>query len=165
MLLIQHYCSSIFLLFKRACMKLTLKVACGSAFRTWLFIMHVYVRMGMWVMLCFVLYLLHWAVQLLQIVLCSALGEVLQDKSKKARGTTAGPVSSFSLVTYYILHLCFRLYINPVATNRVCWLFFSFSSFRDSFPFDQQFNILMRFIVDQTQTPNLKVSKAFTLKH
>uniref|UniRef100_A0A8C3VF96 Cytoplasmic linker associated protein 1 n=1 Tax=Catharus ustulatus TaxID=91951 RepID=A0A8C3VF96_CATUS len=27
---------------------------------------------------------------------------------------------------------------------------------RDSFPFDQQFNILMRFIVDQTQTPNLK---------
>uniref|UniRef100_A0A8C8SMS0 Cytoplasmic linker associated protein 1 n=1 Tax=Pelusios castaneus TaxID=367368 RepID=A0A8C8SMS0_9SAUR len=28
---------------------------------------------------------------------------------------------------------------------------------RDSFPFDQQFNILMRFIVDQTQTPNLKV--------
>uniref|UniRef100_A0A8C3MGG8 Uncharacterized protein n=1 Tax=Geospiza parvula TaxID=87175 RepID=A0A8C3MGG8_GEOPR len=29
---------------------------------------------------------------------------------------------------------------------------------RDSFPFDQQFNILMRFIVDQTQTPNLKVS-------
>uniref|UniRef100_A0A8C5JRH6 Cytoplasmic linker associated protein 1 n=1 Tax=Junco hyemalis TaxID=40217 RepID=A0A8C5JRH6_JUNHY len=29
---------------------------------------------------------------------------------------------------------------------------------RDSFPFDQQFNILMRFIVDQTQTPNLKVT-------
>uniref|UniRef100_A0A3B3Y6C1 TOG domain-containing protein n=1 Tax=Poecilia mexicana TaxID=48701 RepID=A0A3B3Y6C1_9TELE len=29
---------------------------------------------------------------------------------------------------------------------------------RESFPFDQQFNILMRFIVDQTQTPNLKVS-------
>uniref|UniRef100_A0A8D2LE92 Cytoplasmic linker associated protein 1 n=1 Tax=Varanus komodoensis TaxID=61221 RepID=A0A8D2LE92_VARKO len=28
---------------------------------------------------------------------------------------------------------------------------------RDSFPFDQQFNILVRFIVDQTQTPNLKV--------
>lgn len=28
---------------------------------------------------------------------------------------------------------------------------------RESFPFDQQFNILMRFIVDQTQTPNLKV--------
>uniref|UniRef100_A0A8C2AIZ2 Cytoplasmic linker associated protein 1 n=1 Tax=Cyprinus carpio TaxID=7962 RepID=A0A8C2AIZ2_CYPCA len=28
---------------------------------------------------------------------------------------------------------------------------------RDSFPYDQQFNILMRFIVDQTQTPNLKV--------
>ncbi|XP_074926404.1 CLIP-associating protein 1 isoform X2 [Chelonoidis abingdonii] len=31
---------------------------------------------------------------------------------------------------------------------------------RDSFPFDQQFNILMRFIVDQTQTPNLKVKVA-----
>uniref|UniRef100_A0A672ZVX1 Cytoplasmic linker associated protein 1a n=1 Tax=Sphaeramia orbicularis TaxID=375764 RepID=A0A672ZVX1_9TELE len=31
---------------------------------------------------------------------------------------------------------------------------------RESFPFDQQFNILMRFIVDQTQTPNLKVKVA-----
>ncbi|XP_069472830.1 CLIP-associating protein 1 isoform X29 [Ambystoma mexicanum] len=31
---------------------------------------------------------------------------------------------------------------------------------RDSFPFDQQFTILMRFIVDQTQTPNLKVKVA-----
>ncbi|KAJ8792261.1 hypothetical protein J1605_019953 [Eschrichtius robustus] len=31
---------------------------------------------------------------------------------------------------------------------------------QDSFPFDQQFNILMRFIVDQTQTPNLKVKVA-----
>uniref|UniRef100_A0A8C1PQB3 Cytoplasmic linker associated protein 1a n=1 Tax=Cyprinus carpio TaxID=7962 RepID=A0A8C1PQB3_CYPCA len=31
---------------------------------------------------------------------------------------------------------------------------------RLSFPFDQQFNILMRFIVDQTQTPNLKVKVA-----
>ncbi|XP_070586266.1 CLIP-associating protein 1 [Erythrolamprus reginae] len=31
---------------------------------------------------------------------------------------------------------------------------------RDSFAFDQQFNILMRFIVDQTQTPNLKVKVA-----
>uniref|UniRef100_A0A8C2IE41 Cytoplasmic linker associated protein 1 n=1 Tax=Cyprinus carpio TaxID=7962 RepID=A0A8C2IE41_CYPCA len=31
---------------------------------------------------------------------------------------------------------------------------------RDSFPYDQQFNILMRFIVDQTQTPNLKVKVA-----
>nr|XP_032817825.1 CLIP-associating protein 1 isoform X24 [Petromyzon marinus] len=31
---------------------------------------------------------------------------------------------------------------------------------RDSFQFDQQFNILMRFIVDQTQTPNLKVKVA-----
>uniref|UniRef100_A0A673NJ96 Uncharacterized protein n=1 Tax=Sinocyclocheilus rhinocerous TaxID=307959 RepID=A0A673NJ96_9TELE len=32
---------------------------------------------------------------------------------------------------------------------------------RDSFPYDQQFNILMRFIVDQTQTPNLKVGPVF----
>ncbi|XP_019629940.1 PREDICTED: CLIP-associating protein 1-B-like isoform X12 [Branchiostoma belcheri] len=31
---------------------------------------------------------------------------------------------------------------------------------RDSFPYDVQFNILMRFIVDQTQTPNLKVKVA-----
>nr|XP_029516563.1 CLIP-associating protein 1-B-like isoform X15 [Oncorhynchus nerka] len=31
---------------------------------------------------------------------------------------------------------------------------------RESFPFDHQFNILMRFIVDQTQTPNLKVKVA-----
>uniref|UniRef100_A0A8D3DWZ7 TOG domain-containing protein n=1 Tax=Scophthalmus maximus TaxID=52904 RepID=A0A8D3DWZ7_SCOMX len=31
---------------------------------------------------------------------------------------------------------------------------------RDSFPYEQQFNILMRFIVDQTQTPNLKVKVA-----
>ncbi|KTG01725.1 hypothetical protein cypCar_00030584, partial [Cyprinus carpio] len=30
---------------------------------------------------------------------------------------------------------------------------------RDSFPYDQQFNILMRFIVDQTQTPNLKAAQ------
>ncbi|KAI4877064.1 hypothetical protein NFI96_002392 [Prochilodus magdalenae] len=35
---------------------------------------------------------------------------------------------------------------------------------RDSFPYDQQFNILMRFIVDQTQTPNLKVKVAI-LRH
>ncbi|XP_056295015.1 CLIP-associating protein 1a isoform X33 [Pseudoliparis swirei] len=35
---------------------------------------------------------------------------------------------------------------------------------RESFPFDQQFNILMRFIVDQTQTPNLKV-KVSILKY
>ncbi|XP_031148231.1 CLIP-associating protein 1-like isoform X2 [Sander lucioperca] len=31
---------------------------------------------------------------------------------------------------------------------------------RDSFSYEQQFNILMRFIVDQTQTPNLKVKVA-----
>ncbi len=31
---------------------------------------------------------------------------------------------------------------------------------RESFPHEQQFNILMRFIVDQTQTPNLKVKVA-----
>ncbi|XP_053724017.1 CLIP-associating protein 1-A-like isoform X2 [Synchiropus splendidus] len=31
---------------------------------------------------------------------------------------------------------------------------------RESFPCDHQFNILMRFIVDQTQTPNLKVKVA-----
>ncbi|KAI4793861.1 hypothetical protein KUCAC02_032447, partial [Chaenocephalus aceratus] len=30
----------------------------------------------------------------------------------------------------------------------------------DSFPYETQFNILMRFIVDQTQTPNLKVKVA-----
>jgi len=43
--------------------------------------------------------------------------------------------------------------------NLCCIVFLSlFSLDRDSFPFDQQFNILMRFIVDQTQTPNLKVS-------
>lgn len=35
---------------------------------------------------------------------------------------------------------------------------------RDSFPFDQQFNILMRFIVDQTQTPNLKVGNYLSLQ-
>lgn len=29
--------------------------------------------------------------------------------------------------------------------------------FRESFPNDLQFNILMRFTVDQTQTPSLKV--------
>ena len=33
-------------------------------------------------------------------------------------------------------------------------------SSRESFPYEQQFNILMRFIVDQTQTPNLKVKVA-----
>nr|XP_021335613.1 CLIP-associating protein 1-like [Danio rerio] len=35
---------------------------------------------------------------------------------------------------------------------------------RESFPYDQQFNILMRFIVDQTQTPNLKVGHTVMLK-
>uniref|UniRef100_A0A672MXS6 CLIP-associating protein 1-like n=1 Tax=Sinocyclocheilus grahami TaxID=75366 RepID=A0A672MXS6_SINGR len=34
---------------------------------------------------------------------------------------------------------------------------------RESFPFDQQFNILMRFIVDQTQTPNLKSVNSYYL--
>uniref|UniRef100_A0A8C1G7E8 Cytoplasmic linker associated protein 1a n=1 Tax=Cyprinus carpio TaxID=7962 RepID=A0A8C1G7E8_CYPCA len=34
---------------------------------------------------------------------------------------------------------------------------------RESFPFDQQFNILMRFIVDQTQTPNLKYVNSYYL--
>ncbi|KAK5847457.1 hypothetical protein PBY51_016581 [Eleginops maclovinus] len=34
---------------------------------------------------------------------------------------------------------------------------------RESFPYEQQFNILMRFIVDQTQTPNLKVKVAILL--
>lgn len=37
------------------------------------------------------------------------------------------------------------------APSRVC---------RESFSYEQQFNILMRFIVDQTQTPNLKVKVA-----
>ncbi|CDQ71123.1 unnamed protein product [Oncorhynchus mykiss] len=37
---------------------------------------------------------------------------------------------------------------------------FCFVLLRESFPFDHQFNILMRFIVDQTQTPNLKVKVA-----
>jgi hypothetical protein len=37
---------------------------------------------------------------------------------------------------------------------------FCFVLLRESFPFDHQFNILMRFIVDQTQTPNLKVQFA-----
>uniref|UniRef100_A0A8C9EY51 Cytoplasmic linker associated protein 1 n=1 Tax=Pavo cristatus TaxID=9049 RepID=A0A8C9EY51_PAVCR len=36
---------------------------------------------------------------------------------------------------------------------------------RDSFPFDQQFNILMRFIVDQTQTPNLKLKPVPSLNN
>ncbi|KAM3585428.1 uncharacterized protein V6R79_017639 [Siganus canaliculatus] len=35
---------------------------------------------------------------------------------------------------------------------------------RESFPYEQQFTILMRFIVDQTQTPNLKVKVAI-LRH
>lgn len=37
------------------------------------------------------------------------------------------------------------------------FLFF-FNIYRESFPNDLQFTILMRFTVDQTQTPNLKVS-------
>lgn len=39
---------------------------------------------------------------------------------------------------------------------------FFYFTYRESFPFDQQFNILMRFIVDQTQTPNLKVGIQMT---
>ena len=37
-------------------------------------------------------------------------------------------------------------------------LMFSIFLYRESFPYDQQFKILTRFIVDQTQTPNAKVS-------
>ena len=33
--------------------------------------------------------------------------------------------------------------------------------FRNSFSFDNQFSCLTRFIIDQTQTPNLKVSETF----
>lgn len=40
-------------------------------------------------------------------------------------------------------------------------LFFLCSFFRESFPNDLQFNILMRFTVDQTQTPSLKVKILF----
>lgn len=47
--------------------------------------------------------------------------------------------------------------------NKLFSLFFFFLP-RDSFPFDQQFNILMRFIVDQTQTPNLKVGNDLSLQ-
>lgn len=38
------------------------------------------------------------------------------------------------------------------------FFFFFFFLYRESFPNDLQFTILMRFTVDQTQTPNLKVS-------
>lgn len=34
---------------------------------------------------------------------------------------------------------------------------------RESFPNDLQFTILMRFTVDQTQTPNLKVNEQLVL--
>lgn len=43
-----------------------------------------------------------------------------------------------------------------VSETLVCFLL----PCRESFPYEQQFNILMRFIVDQTQTPNLKVKVA-----
>lgn len=36
-------------------------------------------------------------------------------------------------------------------------VFFFLCIYRESFPNDLQFTILMRFTVDQTQTPNLKV--------
>lgn len=39
-------------------------------------------------------------------------------------------------------------------------VFLFFYIYRESFPNDLQFTILMRFTVDQTQTPNLKVSSA-----
>ncbi|XP_014882879.1 CLIP-associating protein 1-A-like [Poecilia latipinna] len=51
----------------------------------------------------------------------------------------------------------------PSGSEVICLnaeLSFCLLRFRESFPFDQQFNILMRFIVDQTQTPNLKVKVA-----
>uniref|UniRef100_A0A8C0FE13 Cytoplasmic linker associated protein 1 n=1 Tax=Bubo bubo TaxID=30461 RepID=A0A8C0FE13_BUBBB len=52
-------------------------------------------------------------------------------------------------------------YVFSIPENLCCITFLPlFSLDRDSFPFDQQFNILMRFIVDQTQTPNLKVKVA-----
>ena len=36
-------------------------------------------------------------------------------------------------------------------------------NFRDSFPYDQQFQILTKYIIDSTQTPTLKVSRALLL--
>lgn len=41
---------------------------------------------------------------------------------------------------------------------KVCFFWGFFYIYRESFPNDLQFTILMRFTVDQTQTPNLKVS-------
>lgn len=46
--------------------------------------------------------------------------------------------------------------VSSLALRPKCFLLLC----RESFPYEQQFNILMRFIVDQTQTPNLKVKVA-----
>lgn len=54
--------------------------------------------------------------------------------------------------------------INTNKTGRMCFLLEVLKLglicllYRESFPNDLQFSILMRFTVDQTQTPSLKVS-------
>ena len=55
-------------------------------------------------------------------------------------------------------------FVNKVCTNSLCDQFIRsliacfYLVCRDSFPYDHQFNCLTKFIVDVTQTPNLKVS-------
>lgn len=64
---------------------------------------------------------------------------------------------AWQMFIFVVEALSYQVSFSP--ENFYCITFLPLLSLdRDSFPFDQQFNILMRFIVDQTQTPNLKVS-------
>lgn len=62
-----------------------------------------------------------------------------------------------------ILYFCFLYDFTLFFVISLSFKILFFFKPRDSFPFDQQFNILMRFIVDQTQTPNLKVGNHLSL--
>ncbi|CAG5866011.1 unnamed protein product [Menidia menidia] len=93
-----------------------------------------------------------------------ATGTVLQLQQKSCRNT-----ASFSVVCVELMGPSASLLFLPLAflssgSVSGITLVHHMSQLmipqRESFPFDQQFNILMRFIVDQTQTPNLKVKVA-----
>lgn len=92
--------------------------------------------------------------QLLKKMGADLLGSV-QAKVQKALDITRS-VSSDSPSQKIFTPTVLLFFLNFCAT-RIMSFFSFFPSLRESFPFDQQFNILMRFIVDQTQTPNLKV--------
>lgn len=87
-----------------------------------------------------------------RIRLCKYTQNVLMQQSK-CLNVTSNAALQYWLALFYSTTLYFFAFLIFLHVMVSVLLLFC----RDSFPYDQQFNILMRFIVDQTQTPNLKV--------